>query len=670
MWETVKNYFSEFKILKQTPREFWTLNLVINFFEMLAYFSFITILTLYLTDNLGLNDQEAGNTMGYFTLLITVIIFFSGFIIDSIGVKKALLISMGILIPARLILGLAGTVDTWNLENTLDFDKVGQVISERNLNEMAFTESEGKFLGAQIDLIKEAGVYPEAPAEGDPTAKGYTPIDALGDEPQKLRDYWLQAAAKSPVIAAQWGSDIAEAEKGAAPAEKSLGEASKNQETFKKMVSLMVGEKPDLRQKYFISIDKSLLPESRQANVISVVRIYPELRPQEQVTGFMKDFGSAVSWLKPIGLFKHFPNYAFLDILLVFMNLLLIVTAFGEALMVPAIYAALRQYTNKRTSGTAFNFQYLTMNIGAVLSFAIFDTLRNNLGNESILLFGSAMAVICTVATLFLRANVKIDDEGVVTEEPAKTKEEREMPWAIAASVVKEGAFWRFMLFILLLIGVRLTFTHQFLVFPKYYTRVLGYDAPIGLMNTINPTIIVIGLILFIPVIMRFSVFRLIIVGTMVSALSVFMLVIPGKFFTILGWSIREGYLFIALAQVVIFSFGELIWSPRLSEYTVTIAPKGREGSYMSMAALPMFIAKPLNGWLSGRLLTEYCPKGVMNDIVSGARTWYNGPEMMWLIFGTIALSSPILVLLLKRVIKPDNNGASGDAEPKEAEAA
>ena len=35
---------------------------------------------------------------------------------------------------------------------------------------------------------------------------------------------------------------------------------------------------------------------------------------------------------------------------------------------------------------------------------------------------------------------------------------------------------------------------------------------------------------------------------------------------------------------------------------------------------LPMFIAKPLNGFLSGFLLDDYCPVGVMNDIVSGAR--------------------------------------------------
>jgi len=101
-----------------------------------------------------------------------------------------------------------------------------------------------------------------------------------------------------------------------------------------------------------------------------------------------------------------------------------------------------------------------------------------------------------------------------------------------------------------------------------------------------------------------------------------------------------------------------MIWSPRLSEYTVTIAPKGREGAYMGLAALPMFLAKPLNSWLSGILLTKYCPDNVMEGIVSGVRDFWNGPEMMWLILGLISISSPILVLLFKNVIKPQDREA------------
>jgi dipeptide/tripeptide permease len=105
VWTAVKGYFEEFKILKTVPAEFWNLNLIVNFFEMLAYFCFITIITLYLTNNLGISDSATGDIVGVFTLLISVIVFISGPIIDTIGVKKALVISMAILIPTRLFLG-------------------------------------------------------------------------------------------------------------------------------------------------------------------------------------------------------------------------------------------------------------------------------------------------------------------------------------------------------------------------------------------------------------------------------------------------------------------------------------------------------------------------------------------------------------------------------------
>ena len=629
MWEAVKKYFSEFKVLKETPREFWILNLVINFCEMLAYFSFITVLTLYLTDNIGFDDQWAGNVVGIFTLMITIIIFFSGFIIDSIGVKKALFYSMFMLIPCRLILGLTGPVENWYLEKNLDVSKARLIIEEKNLDKEAFTKDGDRLIEAQLDMIEAD----QADNEND------IDREKLKKSSQVLREAFLALAKSSPVVQGKWGDQ--------------LEEKIKDQDEFKRIIIAMVGERPVIRSKYYVdfaAVEDN--PDKLKEAVIGIVKAYPDLRSQFSIQDFLK----------------------------VFVFIILIIAALGEALMVPAIYAALRRYTSKRTSGTAFNFQYLTMNIGAVLSFAMFDVLRINFGNESILLFGAAMAVICTVAVLALRGNIEVQDDGEIIEKPEKTKEEREMPWTIAAEVLRETAFWRFMFFLLLLIGVRLTFTHQFMVMPKYYTRVLGSDAPIGMLNTINPSIITIGLILFIPIIMRFSVFRLIIVGTIISSLSVFCLAIPGKFFTIMNWSIEEGYLFIILAQIVVFAFGELIWSPRLSEYTVTIAPRGREGTYMSMAALPMFFAKPLNGWLSGFLLTDYCPEGVMNDIVSGVRSWYNGPEMMWIIFGLLAVSSPILVLLFRNVIRPDesreekcepegqsDDGSEDSPEPQEA---
>lgn len=602
MWTALKEYFSEFKILKKTPREFWIMNLVINFFEMLAYFAFITVLTLFLTDNLGLSDQSAGNIMAGFTLTLTVIMFFAGFIIDSIGVKRALMISMILLIPCRLLLGFMDHFETMYLKGSIDATAVKTLVEKEGFDKSAFTRDTARYQGAQIDVAHgaPAGVL----------AKAMTSDEYKADA-KALHDAFVAVAKADPQVQATYGA--------------SFDQKIKDTKEYQKIVVSMVASRPALSAKYFTDFNK-VAPGDLKDKLISTIKLIPELRERYTPQNML--------WAAIIAI--------------------LFFTAIGEALMSPAIYTALRRYTNRRTSGTGFNFQYLTMNVGAVMSYQMFDPLRDNFGNESIIIVGSFFAVICTIGVFFLRGNIEVaeDEECTIIERPEKKPEDREMPWTIMMSVFKEASFWRFMLFLILLLGVKLNFTHQFMIMPKYYDRVLGSLSAIGLLNSINPFIIVFGLILMIPILNKFKVFDLIVVGTTISAVSVFTLIVPGKWFTGFGLTIEQGYLVTILAQIVIFAIGELIWSPRLSEYTVTIAPKGREGTYMSLAALPMFIAKPLNGWLSGFLLTRYCPKDVMEGIVSGATDFANSPEMMWLILGLISISSPILVVLLRKVIE------------------
>ena len=62
------------------------------------------------------------------------------------------------------------------------------------------------------------------------------------------------------------------------------------------------------------------------------------------------------------------------------------------------------------------------------------------------------------------------------------------------------------------------------------------------------------------------------------------------------------------LPRIVTLSIGEAIWSPKLYEYSVAVAPQGREGTYLAMASAPIFATKLAVGGFSGYLLSEYCP--------------------------------------------------------------
>ena len=92
----------------------------------------------------------------------------------------------------------------------------------------------------------------------------------------------------------------------------------------------------------------------------------------------------------------------------------------------------------------------------------------------------------------------------------------------------------------------------------------------------------------------------------------------------------------------MVLTIGEALWSPRSYEYNVSIAPPGREATYVSLAVLPYFMAKFLVAMTAGKLLTAYCPP-------TGER--HSG--IMWVIIGLMTILGPVGILLFRRVISP-----------------
>lgn len=92
---------------------------------------------------------------------------------------------------------------------------------------------------------------------------------------------------------------------------------------------------------------------------------------------------------------------------------------------------------------------------------------------------------------------------------------------------------------------------------------------------------------------------------------------------------------------VIVLSFGEAIYSPRLYEYAAAIAPKGQEGSYMSLSYLPFFLAKLSVATFSGVLLANYCPE-------SGPRS----SGTLWMIIALTTSICPVGLITLRRWIR------------------
>ncbi len=466
MWTALRKYFAEFKVLKTASREFWLIN-AITFFDGLAYFSMVNVITLYLTSNVGFSDADSGAWVGIYTLYITAFVFGVGAVCDVIGIKKSYFIGLVLLICARLGMGAAP-----------------------------------KFLGGE--------------------------------------------SVRYAVMA------------------------------------------------------------------------------------------------------------------------LLLATSLGTAFMGPIHNTAMRRFTTKENRSTGFNVYYLIMNVGAIFGGLATDGFRTWLGeldgNLAIMTFGFAMYCISFVCTWLIDEHNYSDPEER-NHDPEEALKVR--PLKVFTSVWKEKPFRTLVLFLMLTIGVRLVFTHQFLVMPKYYTRVLFSDFGLGVANSINPAIIIVGLILLIPVINRYKTFNLIVVGMTISALSLLFMAVPIQwYFAIPGiHNLTQAYLFVIVAQIVVFACGELLFSPRFTEYIAVVAPKDKVASYMSLSALPMFIAKPINGFISGLLISTYSYDGIRAKIDTGNIGYSESPEYMWMVYFLLAALSPIAVVAMRKTLT-----ASHDA--KEAEEA
>jgi len=371
----------------------------------------------------------------------------------------------------------------------------------------------------------------------------------------------------------------------------------------------------------------------------------------------------------------------------------LIVISVGSAIMTPILISATKRYTTAKSQTAGFNVLYFLMNVGAIGGNAMLDPLRHfSWGNRSTFLLGSGCSILCWAAILlFMRKRIAAADRSspqagspppaakplaaeaavtgvggaaeaavldyarAVAEPPPPKPEKWEAPWTIAFSVFGETAFWRFMLFLVILTGVRLVFEHQSQIYPKYYLRTMGAATPVGLLNAINPFIICFGVIISTPIVAKYKLFNVMYVGIVCSALSMLFLAIDPRWFAgPLGLSLSQGYYVIILLQIGLFSVGEVIWSPRLYEYTAAIAPPGREASYMGLSSLPMFLARLAEGPLAAFVLTRYCPPDIPERLATVP--YSRSPQFMSLILAALALTTPILIVLLRPVLHKEGS--------------
>ncbi|RYE76285.1 MAG: MFS transporter, partial [Myxococcales bacterium] len=343
----------------------------------------------------------------------------------------------------------------------------------------------------------------------------------------------------------------------------------------------------------------------------------------------------------------------------------------------PGLQTAIQRTSTRSTRAFAFSLWYVSFNLAGTISGPLIDTTRAAFIDPAtkklvphvvnlpilgprmmsayavILGLGFVSAALAVLVMLLLRRDFEhradpedkpsvvepeavepglepapLDREASAATPAVKVEPKKVSPLVALREVIADRAFWRFMLMLLLLCLVRMMFQHMHFTWPKYVTRVNGDEFPVGYVWSFNSFLILFLAPLGTAITRKQKPFNVLLIGAFISSLSPFVLCFGNSMPYQIG-------------MVLFLTVGEALWSPRLYEYNVSIAPRGREATYVSLAALPYFLAKFLVGPSSGYLLSALCPAG--------------GPyrtSLLWGIIGISTMVGPTGIFLLRNVIQ------------------
>jgi MFS family permease len=383
------------------------------------------------------------------------------------------------------------------------------------------------------------------------------------------------------------------------------------------------------------------------------------------------------------------------------LGLFIYVVAYG--LYQPAAYAGVKRYTNPKTAAMGYAVVYGLMNLGAFFSGFVSPTIRHRFvdvfppnGLTAVFWAYTGLCVLALVITLTVltrktdaaavervareTAELAELDNVTTTEEEAKPEETAVIskpenlrfivfasaaaisigaaaaattgrlalaPWItyIAAGGLVALAIFeflrvrpdhpfrdgRFTFFIFVLIPVQTLFAHVWLTVPYYLDRAFRGSVVseyFEFFSNINPILIFILAPIVAGLTARANVYTMMIIGTLVMALPTFLLVIGP-------------HLVPFLAYILLMSIGEAMWQPRFLQWIAEVAPPGKTGLYMGIGQFPWFLTKFVTGLYSGYFVATYIPQPESGLPIN--------TEVMWLIYGIIAMISPVALILARK---------------------
>lgn len=312
----------------------------------------------------------------------------------------------------------------------------------------------------------------------------------------------------------------------------------------------------------------------------------------------------------------------------------------GYGIYQPAAYAGVKKLTTPKTSAMGYAMLYALMNLGGFLPGLISPPIRKAFDITGVFWFMTIFTVV-GIAVVYFIITKKAMKEAVenIKKEAGQTAEEAEEEDELDKLSTKEKLKYyfdnfplrdlRFLFFIFILIPVQTLFAHNWLTLPLYTSR--AFDGFVQdnfeLFVNLNPILIFILTPMVTALTSKKHPYKMMIYGTFVMAVPTFILALGPSFETL-------------MIYLLVMTIGEAMWQPRFLQWVAEIAPKNMTGIYMGIGQFPWFLTKIVTSIYSGWFIMKYVPEGVPQEQMSS--------ETMWLIYGFIAILSPIALWLSK----------------------
>ncbi|HTR98630.1 MAG TPA: MFS transporter [Bacteroidota bacterium] len=159
--QTFNEITQPFIDLFRANRALWGINLS-YLLEGLTYFGVVGLLAIFFNDYIGLNDIDAGHMVGFLTAGITLGMLFMGATVDLIGPRRALLLSLSLMLIGRVLLTVSpdlGTKGLWSSSHWLAMGGLFGVVLGYGIYQPACYAAVRQFTSAKNAAMGYAMLY-------------------------------------------------------------------------------------------------------------------------------------------------------------------------------------------------------------------------------------------------------------------------------------------------------------------------------------------------------------------------------------------------------------------------------------------------------------------------------------------------------------------------------